>query len=115
MSTNFYLQPKPACTCCKREYPERHIGKSSGGWCFSLHVYPEEGINTLEDWVALWSDPEAVIKDEYGRVIEQEEMIKWILKRKNWEGNFPKRHTVDEHHCIGHGPDTYDFIVGDFC
>jgi hypothetical protein len=24
-----------------------HIGKSSLGWCFSLHVIPERGINTL--------------------------------------------------------------------
>ena len=38
-----------------------HIGKSSSGWCFSLHVIPEQGINSLQDWVKLFIDPERMI------------------------------------------------------
>lgn len=39
MGTNYYLYEKPACACCGREFGSKHIGKSSGGWCFSLEMY----------------------------------------------------------------------------
>ena len=35
-----------------------HIGKSSYGWHFSLCIYPELGINDLEDWKKLFSEYE---------------------------------------------------------
>lgn len=50
MGTNYYLHTKPDCECCGRGFEPLHIGKSSGGWCFSLHVMPEDNINTLDDW-----------------------------------------------------------------
>lgn len=65
MGTNYYLEPKPPCQCCGRPFEQLHIGKSSAGWCFALHVIPERGIKDLDDWVRIWSQPEARIVDEY--------------------------------------------------
>jgi hypothetical protein len=41
------------------------FGKSSGGWTFSLHVYPEDGIKDLADWIPLFAD-----NGGYGAFIE---------------------------------------------
>jgi len=145
MGTNFYLHPQADCECCGRPFEPLHIGKSSGGWCFSLHVIPEEGINTLDDWRRLWSRQGAIIRDEYGSRVSNEEMEARITERssnKSWDRtwwerpfgrggyrneeefhrsnhsergpNFLIRHRVDGRHCIGHGPGTYDYIVGEF-
>jgi len=130
MGTNFYVQTEPFCPYCGRGGEELHIGKSSIGWCFSLHVIPEMGLNSLGDWQAYWVDK--AIKDEYGNDISHEEMLFRITER-----SFPKerasmrtqemltvnhaeqgprgllRHQVG-HSCIGHGPGTWDYITGDF-
>lgn len=112
MGTNYYLQVD-CCERCGRSADKMHIGKSSAGWCFSLHVEPDEGISTLEDWVRLWSQPSARIVDEYGDVIPTEEMMRIITKRK-WDGaGGLRRHTRDSL-CLGHGPGTYDFVTGEF-
>ena len=96
-----------------------HIGKSSGGWCFSLHVMPEQGIHNLADWKALverlladgWR-----IEDEYRDAVTTEEL--WdIVERKGWDADRQrplKRHYVDGEHCIGHGEGLYDYVVGCF-
>ena len=42
MGTNYYFEDSSeVCECCGRGAESLHIGKSSGGWCFSLHVMPE--------------------------------------------------------------------------
>jgi len=121
---------------------DRHIGKSSAGWCFSLHVYPDEGINTLDDWKKLFNDTEYTIFDEYGEEKTTEEMLDSITNRawrerspsdynnafyrsyeefleKNCAEEGPRnllRHVISESsHCVGHGEGTYDYIVGEFC
>lgn len=141
MGTNYYLHQKPDCECCGRSYEPLHIGKSSGGWCFSLHVMPEDGIHTLDDWRALWSAPGAYIRNEYGERVSSEELERIITERRNdrgwddrqWsimgygsEANFHLynhsergpfgllRHKIDGRHCIGHGEGTWDYIVGEF-
>ena len=144
MGTNYYFR-KPLtnyCEHCGRSDPpeELHIGKSSGGWCFSLHVCPEQGIHTLDDWGAIW--PNGTILDEYGDELTRLEMLavittgrsstkdwdsRWALNsgysseeafhRSNHSERGPNgllRHRIDGSHCIGHGPGTYDYIVGDF-
>jgi len=58
-----------------------HIGKSSLGWCFSLHVVPEFGINTYEDWVRMFIDPDRIIISEYNEVIPYTKMISIITAR----------------------------------
>ena len=118
MGTNFYWikEEKPACECCKRPYEEKniHIGKSSAGWCFSLHVDPSEGINSLADWQKKWLDPESRIENEYGDVIAGHDMLGWVTERGWPNAKDLQRHTIDGRHCIAHGDGTYDLIAGEF-
>ena len=143
MGTNYYLHPQADCPCCKRPFEPLHIGKSSYGWCFSLHVIPEEGISTLDDWRQRWQQPGVIIRDEYGVTSTPEQMEARITERDhssnlNWQGcwwpsnhysseahfhqmnhsergpNFLLRHRIDGRHCVGHGPGTYDYIAGEF-
>jgi len=111
MGTNYYLHQKPDCKCCGRPFEPLHIGKSSGGWCFALHVMPEDGINTLDDWRVLWSAPGAFIRDEYGEKVSIADMERLITKRE-WRGGPVKRH--DDQYCVGHGEGTWDYITGEF-
>jgi hypothetical protein len=88
VGTNYYLHRKP-CVCCGRGDDPLHIGKSSAGWHFSLHVIPNQKINSLNDWITLWSDEGAVIKNEYNEVVTPEFMISNITERKgkaDWNG-----------------------------
>jgi hypothetical protein len=123
MGTNFYIKDQDGMGL--------HIGKSSAGWCFSLHVYPEHGINSLDEWKSLFCDPYALIQDEYGRFVTPAEMLDWITNR-SWDGaaqhpqiiydqnhaergpNGLMRSKVDGVHCVGHGEGTWDYIVGEF-
>ncbi len=138
MGTNYYWCAKAPKTCptCNHieEVDKLHIGKSSGGWCFSLHVYPEylaENINTLSDWKQVFEVPGSSIVDEYDEVISPKKMLQ-IITERNWtryhawteeeyERNYAEpgpnnlvRHQVDSTTCIGHGEGTYDYCVGDF-
>lgn len=111
-----------------------HIGKSSMGWCFGLHIVPEFGINTLEDWVRLFIDPDRIIINEYNEVISYTKMLGIITARSRpdpctWDakmlhqnhaelgpGNLV-RSRIDHgriHGCVGHGDGTWDLITGDF-
>ena len=60
-------------------YLELHIGKSSAGWHFGLCIYPELGINNLEDWKREFNNPDNEIIDEYwinpGDIISAEKML----------------------------------------
>jgi hypothetical protein len=132
MGTNYYLYDKPPCKECGRPQEAKHIGKSSAGWCFSLHVIPEEGITDLEDWKKLWNQEEAVIKDQYGTTFDQAIVERGITERgipgetshtssiwlkKNSAEDGPNglfRHRIDGIHCIGHGKGTWDLIIGKF-
>ena len=88
MGTNYYLHRKPPCaTCGKPDEEPLHIGKSSGGWCFSLHVIPEDGIHDLGDWRREWNQPGSVIMNEYGERVPVSEMDAEITERK-WKRNF---------------------------
>ena len=71
----------------KDYFLELHIGKSSCGWHFGLCIYPELGINSLQDWEALFSSGKNVIVDEYDRVITKTEMLDIITKRENKDRN----------------------------
>ena len=97
---------------------------------------PEEGINDLPDWEALWAAPGAVIEDEYGKKLTPEEMKSWIAERSrekweekpdgygSWEAfhrdngsiagpNNLLRHKLSRL-CVGHGAGTWDLLVGEF-
>lgn len=121
MGTNYYLR--------RDGEPDLHIGKSSAGWCFSLHVYPERGPVSLETWIPLLL--RGTVYDEYNNETGLSEMLQKIslrswVPRKNslpfdYETNHAMpgpnglaRHVVDNFHCIGHGPGPWDLIVGEF-
>ena len=126
MGTNYYLRYN-RCEHCGR-YDKRHIGKSYPGWCFALHVYPEERINDLPEWEFLWQLGE--IYDGYGNKVDPVEM-KRIITERTWKGSdldeswFKKndaepgpnglaRGRIDGIHHIGHGAGTWDLMVGEF-
>ena len=85
MGTNYYWHQKsaPCHACGHDEAKVIHIGKSSFGWVFMLHVDPEEGLNTLEDWQHLWKESGSRILSEYGTLIPIDQMNDIILDRKN--------------------------------
>jgi hypothetical protein len=112
MGTNFYhySEEPDACPHCGRsdKYEKKHIGKSSGGWAFSLCVHPLDGINSLDDWIALWES--GYILDEYGDLVTPAEMLARITQRNpGW-----KRHDIDGRFCLAHGPGTWDLLQGEF-
>lgn len=142
MGTNYYLHNRPPCACCGRSYPPLHIGKSSAGWCFALHVIPEEGINDLDDWRKLWLQPGVHIKDDCGvdvTTFQMEEVITnryWPYRkfddslllrrggylteeefhRQNCSQHGPNgllRHAINGR-CVAHGAGTWDCIRGEF-
>lgn len=131
MGTNYYWYESDTCPHCGRDCEPLHIGKSSGGWCFGLHVYPDDEIESLNDWRDRWNRPGSVIRDEYGKQISPEEMLSVVTQRawprnnnnpSEWyRANYAQpgpngltRSTVDGQHCIGHGEGTWDYCVGEF-
>ena len=136
MGTN-YDWKAGICPTCGHAKEERHIGKYSGGWCFALHVYPEEEIYTLASWIKKWAeDPSGVIRNEYEEVISTDEMIDIITERPWPERNdvalSPEwfrvnhaepgpnglaRHVIEPgraNGCIGHGEGPWDLLIGEF-
>ena len=124
MGMNYYWYEKPACPCCNRDFDGIHIGKSSGGWYFSLHVDSgwEDIPNSLEEWKMLFSTPGSVIKDEYGKIITVDEMLNIITNRKGEVavvnsrdavlGAGLLRHKIDGWFCVG-GNRNFDSIMQD--
>ena len=134
MGTNYYLREN-VCEACDR-FDELHIGKSSAGWCFTLHVDSELGINDLPDWAERWSKSNCRIRDEYGKTLSQEDMLlvitarHWDNTKKWWTGyadeadfhrqnhseNGPNgllRHRLGQY-CLKHGEGTWDCVPGEF-
>jgi len=128
MGTNYYLKAKPPCPCCGREYNDRHIGKSSGGWVFALHIYPDEGIHDLPNWIPLLEAEGAVIVNEYGDQVTVLELLQIITGRTRnadqLDNEFLRRnHAVqgpnnllrsDPENCDGYGAGTWDLHAHDF-
>ena len=125
MGTNYYLIKKSTSMCehCGHDPGAKvlHIGKSSYGWCFSLHIIPEEGINSLDDWKLAWDAPDTKILNEYDEVVRPKDMLKIITTRGpgKWspEGREPQRHAPfhkENPGTVREGPGSYDLILGDF-
>ena len=116
MGTNYYSvarghEERPDLWDCRDDPEVLHIGKSSVGWCFALHVIPEMGINDLDDWVPIFIDPERVIIDEYREPVELLKMMATITARR-WPSGL-RRHDVGSH-CSKQGAGTWDCILGRF-
>jgi hypothetical protein len=137
MGTNYYWSnPAPCATCGHDQNELKHIGKSSVGWVFALHVYPENDICDLDDWERLWASG-GVIRDEYGQHISAEEMRSIITERarsERWEESpYGYRSWEDFHRdnhsekgpkgllrarlrdtVVKHGDGTWDCHIGEF-
>ena len=91
MGTNFHLiyneMVDVECPCCghtKKERKKRHLGKSSGGWYYALHVYPEELLGTFDDirqHVYEVLEQGGHIEDEYGGVVPVEDWLQCVTVR----------------------------------
>ena len=110
MGTNYYWHMNP-CPHCGHPEEKLHIGKSSAGWCFSLHIIPERGINDLDDWKELWKEGNGKIIDEYSEEIPIDKMLEIIT---DFGPNGLLRHKVDGKFCVGNGKGTWDLIRGEF-
>ena len=126
MGMNYYAK-HDRCPTCGHAAETRHIGKALMGWCFLLHVYPEERICNLRDWEHLWK--ESTIENEDGDPLTAENMRAIITERmsptiptrlwcsENHAEPGPEglaRCVIDGSHCIGHGEGTWDLVIGDF-
>jgi hypothetical protein len=108
-------------------YAQRiHIGKSSYGWHFSLCIYPEYGINNLEDWTRLFNDCNNQIFDEYDTPVSADTMLDLITNRmmSGWEDSPEAIKAFEERALIGHNNlmaytccgkqyETYDEFLAD--
>jgi hypothetical protein len=121
MGTNYYLHPQADCECCGRPFEPLHIGKSSGGWCFGLHVIPKEGINNYDDWKERWSRPGSLIRDEYGNAVTITEMKIIINERSgkntDWDskwwagGGFMRYASESDFHRVNHSQRGPNFLL----
>jgi hypothetical protein len=135
MGTNYFLHSEQCPHCGIEQKDKMHLGKSSAGWCFGLHVYPDLD---LIDWHDMWSyisfcveEQGHEIKDECGETIlpeiffaivwdrhaKQPHDAEWLRINHAQPGPFDlARHLVDGQHCIGNaGPYApIDYIVGEF-
>lgn len=92
MSTNYYMQIKPPCDCCKRPYESVHIGKSGGGWKFNFRTYSEHSdqviygqlsnsVRTFDEWKMALEG--SVIVDEYNQEISVSDFISFVDSKQD--------------------------------
>ena len=128
MGTNYYHYLNKPCPTCGHAQEPRHIGKSSAGWCFSLRVYPDEGIVNLTDWFRLLGS--GTIKNEYSETLTREQMMECIMLRERKVGGDVQPHKQEflyansatigpngmlrSQRCYGHGEGTWDYVDGEF-
>ena len=96
-----------------------HVGKSTGGWSFALHVYPDMNIHTLNDWKALadrliadgWH-----FEDEYKAEISPEALWRVVERADYKESDLQhlRRSKPSPGYCLGQGEGYYDYITGNF-
>lgn len=97
MGTNYYLRSQ-RCGHCGHLPGDVHLGKSSLGWCFSLHVIPECGVNDLESmikWLTKSIFDGSKIVSEYEEQKTLSEFLDVVTKRTNprivrdgWDSNW---------------------------
>ena len=139
MGTNYYIKTgeKIECSgeCGHLVDEELHLGKSSVGWVFALHVIRDRDLNSLDDWMDLIENNP--IHNEYGESMTAKEMLCVIRDRvgrgfdepvafyKSWPEFHRSNHSkegpngllsriVDGNHCIANGPGTWDLCGGEF-
>lgn len=125
MSMNYYLE---------HDGDMLHIGMSSKGWAFQLHVIPEMGLWDLPQWLPLLMAFR--ILDEQDRPVPLLTLLQVILGREgvasdrpplgytSWAdfyqinraepGPFNLHRCKIGVSCMAHGAGTYDLVLGEF-
>lgn len=140
MATNFYLHRNPCPHCGKADEADDilHIGQHVFCWTFALHVIPEKGLNSLDDWEKLIRKEDSKVMDDDGDERNSTLLLSLIRKGHSqtpWElraEGLPReeefhrmngsmrgpngllRRRIDGSHCIGHGDGPWDLIAGEF-
>lgn len=129
MGMNYYLKDKWESNTpwMLEEGAYLHIGKSSGGWAFALHVFTLETVNgtltlkSLDAWVRYIQTVQGespgrfVIVNEGGFELTLGELLK-VIKGRTFKGSPVLHAPIDGLHCVGQGEcgGTWDYIQGDF-
>lgn len=84
MGTNYYYHTNVNVVdrLLGKEPEVLHIGKSSFGWCFSLHAIKERGLTTAGAWLKFIHQDGGKILNEYDDVVSLEELHATICDRK---------------------------------
>ena len=136
MGTNYYLVKRvtnkacPTCGYKKETKPQihRHIGKSSGGWHFLVHVEPYKGIYSLDDILPDFFNSALRIEDEYGKQVTPAQMCNIIMGRRgnriDYDVAFLEQNYAEvglngllrckKEYCFGWGEGTWDYFTGEF-
>ena len=114
MGRNFYLKIET-----EAGIERLHIGKSSYGWAFTLHVIPEKGLTSLRAWRNFIMGGNKKIVDEEGGEVGKRELLRIITERHKWIPGNKKvvglaRTRLGVDGCIGHGKGSWDLIEGEF-
>lgn len=99
MGTNYYLNTNH-CPCCGKARTETHLGKASYGWKFLFHKTGQVvDYNSFCEFIKT-----GVIKDEYGRDVNPEELLT-LIRYKQADKDHPNVEIID----------GYNFLGGEFC
>ena len=81
MGTNYYHETG-VCEHCGHAKQRRHIGKSSFGWCFSLHVEPDSTAfpQSWDDWLRELNSGGRIV-NEYGDTLKPDELVEIVTQR----------------------------------
>ena len=109
MGTNYYYHEDSVCGACGHSKADDeeglHIGKSSAGWVFKLHIYPQDGVSSLNNWADYFERSRSIIKNEYGDTISPFEMLRIITCRAGPESlQYGTRNILP----------TYEYVTHDF-
>lgn len=93
MGTNYYYhtQVNVMERLLGKEPEVLHIGKSSFGWCFSLHAIKERGLTSAGAWLKFIHEDGGKILNEYDEVVSLEELHRAICDRKGRNSEPPFR------------------------
>ena len=78
MGTNYYIRQKE-CQHCHHRPDDIHIGKSSAGWVFALHV--DDQFKCLDDYINYVKDNDLKIHNEYDEEIDVDSFKSICLDR----------------------------------
>jgi len=108
MGRNYYhhTNPCPACGHCEI----RHIGKSSIGWMFVFHGYPDDGIKSYADWLRVLKSNGKIV-DEYDREMQFDDLKK-LIEAKRTHADHAKEYPGDT---TWTDKDGHPFNGHDFC